>query len=94
MLFIIDFADVVNFCFTYHSLQNLLARYFFVKKSFILCLDSKVAFVDAICLFQVEFELKRRWTMIFLSVYLPTTMLQLVGYTTLYVNISLMDVSL
>ncbi|XP_047488093.1 uncharacterized protein LOC125038600 [Penaeus chinensis] len=41
---------------------------------------------------EVDFELKRRWTMIFLSVYLPTTMLQLVGYTTLYVNISLMDV--
>ncbi|XP_069974618.1 uncharacterized protein [Penaeus vannamei] len=41
---------------------------------------------------QVEFELTRRWTMIVLTVYLPTSMLQLIGYATLYVNVSLMDV--
>lgn len=32
--------------------------------------------------------------MIVLTVYLPTSMLQLIGYATLYVNVSLMDVSL
>lgn len=42
---------------------------------------------------QVEFVLTRRWKMIVLTVYLPTAMLQLVGYTTLFVNVALMDVS-
>lgn len=92
MLFIIDFADVVNLLHI-SFIAEFTGKVFFRHKSFILYLDSKVA-LYAICVFQVEFELKRRWTMIFLSVYLPTTMLQLVGYTTLYVNISLMDVSL
>uniref|UniRef100_A0A0P4W8Z6 Uncharacterized protein n=1 Tax=Scylla olivacea TaxID=85551 RepID=A0A0P4W8Z6_SCYOL len=41
----------------------------------------------------VEFVLARRWKMIVLTVYLPTAMLQLVGYTTLFVNVALMDVS-
>ncbi|XP_071524207.1 uncharacterized protein [Panulirus ornatus] len=40
----------------------------------------------------VEFVLSRRWKMIVLTVFLPTAMLQLVGYTTLYVNVALMDV--
>ncbi|KAK7073216.1 hypothetical protein SK128_020873 [Halocaridina rubra] len=42
---------------------------------------------------KVEFELNRRYRMIILNVYLPTGMLQIVGYTTLYVNVVLMDVS-
>ncbi|XP_064116511.1 uncharacterized protein LOC135222327 [Macrobrachium nipponense] len=41
---------------------------------------------------KVTFELTRRWRMIILTVYLPTTMLQIIGYTTLFVNVVLMDV--
>ncbi|XP_068236122.1 uncharacterized protein [Palaemon carinicauda] len=41
---------------------------------------------------KVTFELDRRWRMIVMTVFLPTAMLQIVGYTTLFVNVVLMDV--
>lgn len=42
---------------------------------------------------QVEFMLARRWTVIVLGVFVPTSMLLIIGYTTLFVNLSLLDVS-
>ncbi|XP_071552277.1 uncharacterized protein [Panulirus ornatus] len=41
---------------------------------------------------QVQFELTRRWTVIVLSVFVPTTMLICIGYATLYIKLSLLDV--
>lgn len=51
---------------------------------------SSVKFVS---LRQVEFMLARRWTVIVLGVFVPTSMLLIIGYTTLFVNLSLLDVS-
>ncbi|XP_042208683.1 uncharacterized protein LOC121856959 [Homarus americanus] len=42
----------------------------------------------------VEFELARRWTVIVMSVYLPTAMLMVIGYSTLFVKVSLLQVRL
>ncbi|KAG7175378.1 Glutamate-gated chloride channel-like 5 [Homarus americanus] len=42
----------------------------------------------------VELELRRRWTVIVLSVYLPTTMLLVIGYSTLFVRVDLLQVRL
>lgn len=42
---------------------------------------------------QVKFMLARRWTVIVLGVFVPTSMLLIIGYTTLFVNLSLLDVS-
>ena len=41
---------------------------------------------------QVTFEVKRRWTVIVVTVFLPTSMLLCVGYATLYIKLEMMDV--
>lgn len=41
---------------------------------------------------QVEIELTRRRKMIVMAVYVPTLMLLLIGYSTLFVKVSLMQV--
>ncbi|XP_045110501.1 uncharacterized protein LOC123504212 [Portunus trituberculatus] len=41
---------------------------------------------------EVTFEVKRRWTVIVVTVFLPTTMLLCVGYATLYIKMEMMDV--
>lgn len=41
---------------------------------------------------QVDFEVKRRWTVIVVTVFLPTSMLILVGYATLFIRLDMLDV--
>lgn len=41
---------------------------------------------------QVEFVLSRRWMMQVVSVFLPTSMLLCIGYSTLFVRVSLLQV--
>ncbi|XP_063611585.1 uncharacterized protein LOC134785226 [Penaeus indicus] len=41
---------------------------------------------------EVEFELTRRWTVIVLSVYFPTSLLLIVGYATLFVSVSQLEI--
>lgn len=43
---------------------------------------------------QIEMELERRWTVIVLNVYLPTSMLLIIGYSTLYIDFATLDVRL
>ncbi|XP_042857616.1 gamma-aminobutyric acid receptor subunit pi-like, partial [Penaeus japonicus] len=40
---------------------------------------------------EVEFELTRRWTVIVLSVYFPTSLLLIVGYATLFVSVAQLE---
>ncbi|XP_071545096.1 uncharacterized protein [Panulirus ornatus] len=42
----------------------------------------------------VEFELQRRWLVIVLSVFLPTTLLLIIGYSTLFVRVDRLQVRL
>ncbi|ROT82856.1 putative ligand-gated chloride channel-like 3 isoform X1 [Penaeus vannamei] len=43
---------------------------------------------------KVEFELDRRWTVIVMAVFFPTSMLLIIGYSTLFVKVSLLQVRL
>ncbi|XP_071519931.1 uncharacterized protein [Panulirus ornatus] len=43
---------------------------------------------------RVEFELRRRWTVIVLSLYFPSSLLLTIGYATLFVKVTLLQVRL
>ncbi|XP_068201222.1 uncharacterized protein [Palaemon carinicauda] len=49
---------------------------------------------DSYSTLQIQLELRRRWTVIVLNVFLPTSMLQIIGYSTLFIDFATLDVRL